>query len=54
VQTHFSTSPELISGIELSANGYKVAWSISAYLHSIEHEISKSITQKPVAKPEKV
>ncbi|MEB2787093.1 F0F1 ATP synthase subunit delta [Algoriphagus persicinus] len=54
VQTHFSTSPELISGIELSANGYKIAWSISGYLHSIEHEILKSITQKQVAKSQKV
>lgn len=54
VQIHFSTAPELISGIELSANGYKVAWSISAYLHSFEREISASIIKKAETKPEKV
>jgi F-type H+-transporting ATPase subunit b len=38
-QFQFKTNPELISGIELSANGYKLAWSISEYLNSLEKSI---------------
>ncbi len=30
----FETAPDLIGGIELSANGQKVAWSISDYLEA--------------------
>ncbi|HEY4877217.1 MAG TPA: hypothetical protein VIH86_16690 [Puia sp.] len=41
-QLQFKTTPELISGIELTANGYKLAWSFSEYLNSIE----KNITEK--------
>jgi F-type H+-transporting ATPase subunit b len=32
----FDTVPDLISGIELSANGHKVAWSIENYLSALE------------------
>jgi len=32
----FQTAPELISGIELSTNGQKVAWSIADYLATLE------------------
>ncbi len=39
----FMTNPEMISGIELSANGYKIAWSISDYLASAEKNISEAI-----------
>lgn len=35
IEFKFNTIPELISGIELLANGYKLAWSISAYLGSV-------------------
>jgi len=35
VQVQFETTPELISGIELSANGRKVAWSIADYLATL-------------------
>ncbi|GGH14357.1 F0F1 ATP synthase subunit B [Sphingobacterium alkalisoli] len=40
----FKTSPEMISGIELTGNGYKLEWNISAYLdalHSSVKEMSK-------------
>lgn len=36
----FKTAPEIISGIELSTKGYKVAWSFSEYLNALEQEIS--------------
>jgi len=43
--THFKfkTAPEIISGIELTSNGYKVAWSISEYLHSLQKNISEIV-----------
>ena len=34
-QVQFDTAPELVSGIELSANGQKVAWSIADYLATL-------------------
>jgi F-type H+-transporting ATPase subunit b len=42
----FSTNQEMISGIELNANGYKLAWSISEYLYSAEKNISDTIYTK--------
>jgi len=52
-KTHlqFSTVPELVSGIELTANGYKLAWSISEYLSSLEKSISETIKEKTKAEP---
>jgi len=35
-QVQFETAPELVSGIELSTNGQKVAWSIADYLAMLE------------------
>ena len=52
-QTRFETSPDLVSGIELTANGQKVAWSIADYLTSLEKgidELLKEQSQKPEAK----
>jgi F-type H+-transporting ATPase subunit b len=53
VKTHFqfSTVPELVSGIELTANGYKLAWSISEYLNSLEKNIAEIIKEKTKAEP---
>ena len=47
----FNTNPELISGIELSANGFKLAWSIEGYLEALEKNISQTIKdkEKPIA-----
>ncbi|MEO6902782.1 MAG: F0F1 ATP synthase subunit B [Bacteroidia bacterium] len=42
----FQTAPELVSGIELNANGYKVAWSISEYLLSVNKTIEELIDSK--------
>ena len=36
VALRFETAPDLVSGIELSTNGQKVAWSIAGYLDSLE------------------
>ena len=54
----FETSPDLVGGIELIANGQKVAWSIADYLTSLERGIAEIIElqnkpdPKPEAKPE--
>lgn len=42
----FKTEPELVSGIELNANGYRIAWSISEYLSSIKIAIDEVIAPK--------
>jgi F-type H+-transporting ATPase subunit b len=42
----FDTVPELISGIELTANGQKLAWSISEYLASFESSVG-NLLKKP-------
>ncbi len=54
-ETHFQfkTTPELISGIELSSNGYKLAWSISEYLNSLQKSISQTIKEEPKAEQNK-
>jgi F-type H+-transporting ATPase subunit b len=38
-QVRFETAPDVISGIELSVNGRKFAWSIADYLASLEKSI---------------
>jgi F-type H+-transporting ATPase subunit b len=66
VQFQFQTVPELVSGIELTTNGQKVAWSIADYLSTLEKSAGELLkvdakpqpsTQsapptKPVAKPD--
>jgi F-type H+-transporting ATPase subunit b len=52
-QFQFKTAPELVSGIELTAKGYKLAWSISGYLTSLEKTIAETKKEKTQAEPEK-
>lgn len=54
VTVRFETAPNLISGIELTTNGHKVAWSIGDYLLSLENLVGELVSKKdkPVAKPE--
>lgn len=39
VHVRFETAPDLVSGIELTANGQKVGWSIADYLASLEQGV---------------
>ena len=50
----FETSPDLVSGVELSTNGQKVAWSIADYLASLEKSVGELLQKdaKPKPKPE--
>lgn len=54
IHIQFETVPELVSGIELSTNGQKVAWSISDYLAMMEKSAGELLNKeaKAEAKPE--
>lgn len=45
----FETAPELVSGIELTVNGQKLAWSIADYLASLEKSVSELIETQSAA-----
>ncbi|MEO8765755.1 MAG: hypothetical protein ABI416_15755 [Ginsengibacter sp.] len=53
----FKTTPGIISGIELTTNGYKLAWSFSEYLNLLEKKflerMKKDEKEKSVTKAEK-
>jgi F-type H+-transporting ATPase subunit b len=49
-QVQFETLPELVSGIELSTGGQKVAWSIADYLGTLEKSASELLRED--AKPD--
>jgi F-type H+-transporting ATPase subunit b len=46
----FETAPDLVGGIELSANGQKLAWSISDYLGSLERSVGELLQPEAVSK----
>ena len=54
IHVRFETAPDLISGIELTTNGQKVAWSIADYLASLEKGVDELLKEKdkPEAKAE--
>jgi len=54
IRVRFETAPDLVSGIELTANGQKVAWSIADYLASLEKGVDELLKEKdkPEAKAE--
>ncbi|MGO9993548.1 MAG: F0F1 ATP synthase subunit delta, partial [Steroidobacteraceae bacterium] len=41
VHVRFETAPDLVSGVELSTNGLKIAWSIADYLSSLEKGVGE-------------
>jgi F-type H+-transporting ATPase subunit b len=49
VHIRFETAPDLISGIELVANGHKVAWSIADYLASLGKGLDELLKEKEEA-----
>ncbi len=60
VNLQFETSPDLVSGIELTTNGQRVGWSISDYLTSVEKGVdtllnspakAASAAEPPIATP---
>jgi F-type H+-transporting ATPase subunit b len=53
ISVRFETAPDLVSGIELTSNGQKVAWSIADYLASLENGVGELLNKQtaPVPKP---
>ena len=50
VHIRFETAPDLVSGIELTTKGQKIAWSIADYLASLEKGVGELLKEKD--KPE--
>ncbi|OIO12723.1 MAG: F0F1 ATP synthase subunit B [Gallionellaceae bacterium CG1_02_60_325] len=50
INVRFETAPDLIGGIELSAGGQKVAWSIADYLAALEKGINELLKEKVMVK----
>ena len=49
----FEINPQWITGIVLTANGYQLAWNVSAYLKSMEVSISELVhDEEPITKSE--
>ncbi|MDI1250338.1 MAG: F0F1 ATP synthase subunit delta [Lacunisphaera sp.] len=51
VPLRFETAPDLVSGIELTANGQKVAWSIADYLAALERYVGELLQEKAPPAP---
>lgn len=49
IQIQFETTPDLISGIELTANGWRVAWNIADFLASLEQRSDELIQKQSEA-----
>jgi F-type H+-transporting ATPase subunit b len=39
----FETAPDLMSGIELRSNGYKLSWNLSDYLETLEEALNEQL-----------
>ncbi len=46
IKLRFETAPDLVSGIELTTNGQKMAWSIADYLTGLEHGVDELLKAK--------
>jgi F-type H+-transporting ATPase subunit b len=51
IRIRFEIAPDLISGIELSTNGQKIAWSVSDYLSSLELGVNELLSKKAESAP---
>jgi F-type H+-transporting ATPase subunit b len=51
IHLRFETEPDLVSGIELTANGQKVAWSIADYLTSLEKGVGELLKEQNKPEP---
>ena len=51
VQVRFETAPDDVCGIELTANGQKIAWSIADYLTSLDQKVSELMDTQPQPTP---
>jgi F-type H+-transporting ATPase subunit b len=49
IRLRFETAPDSICGIELTANGQKVAWSIADYIDSLDQKVGAFLGAQPDA-----
>lgn len=49
MQVQFETAPDLVSGIEISTDGHKLAWSIADYLASLGQAVDALLKMQPKA-----
>jgi F-type H+-transporting ATPase subunit b len=54
IRIRFETTPDLVSGIELSTNGQRVGWTVAEYLASMKQRVGELLKEqdKAEAKPE--
>jgi F-type H+-transporting ATPase subunit b len=53
VPLRFETAGDAVCGIELSAGGQKLAWTIDEYLRDLQHKVAALLVPaaRPAAKP---
>jgi F-type H+-transporting ATPase subunit b len=51
IHLRFETTPDLVAGIELTANGQKVAWSIADYLGSLGKGVGELLKEQDKPEP---
>ena len=51
IHVRFEAAPDLVSGIELTTNGRKVAWSIADYLASLEKSVGELLKDQDEPEP---
>jgi F-type H+-transporting ATPase subunit b len=56
IRLRFETAPEIVGGIELSAGGQKVTWSIADYLANLEQGVDELLAKSapPAKAPDKI
>jgi F-type H+-transporting ATPase subunit b len=52
IRVKFETAPDLVSGIELSTNGQKLAWSVADYLAALEQGVAELLKPQARTEPE--
>lgn len=52
IRVRFETAADLVSGIELTANGQRLGWSITDYLASLEKGVKELLEQTDKPEPE--
>ncbi len=46
MEIQYRTAPDMISGVELSANDMKIVWSIDSYLNDLEADLSRTLDRR--------
>jgi F-type H+-transporting ATPase subunit b len=52
VTVQFETATDLVYGIELIANGYRIAWTVDDYLQALEEDLLQALEEKVAAQDE--